>query len=172
MWFAASTSTRVGDIFFKARPQRAGMAATPTDDDRCSICLEQCPPWLGLRAVCCGDLNCFECAPDLFSHQTKNCPLCRAPFCLTDKQTLEYLKVHVKQGRAWALAMLGNDYREGNHGLPVAPKMGLPHQLRFASPRLCADFPHPTPGHCSSGAGARANVHLCRVGITETTWVI
>ncbi|KAK7241134.1 hypothetical protein SO694_0005206 [Aureococcus anophagefferens] len=87
---------------------------------RCPICLEE---WdvneKNLLSVCCCRKFCRSCEDKI---GTGACPFCRIPYAETDAEDLARLRRHVENEVPEAIAMLGDAYRKGWHGLVKSDK--------------------------------------------------
>jgi len=94
--------------------------------DECCICYEKNLALgkggksNGIRKTCCGALICESCdlkikealkpskdVPEL------TCPMCRSLIKVSYKENFDRCLNHAKEGRAWAMVMVGQYYREG-----------------------------------------------------------
>ena len=87
------------------------------EGDECPICLEELPRDMSTftRMVCCGNGLHAGCAKDLMSTKMANrCILCRAKTPSTDRESVKYLRPHVKKKKAWAQYIMGQMYSTGS----------------------------------------------------------
>ena len=85
-------------------------------DLECCICLENLPkdPTKFGRLTCCGQGMHKHCSKDLASMKMGgSCPLCRAKTPSSDEESVKQLRPWVKKKKVWALAMMGQKYRNG-----------------------------------------------------------
>jgi tetratricopeptide (TPR) repeat protein len=85
------------------------------EDDECPICLDEVSLISNYkRFSCCGKVLHTHCCTDLMTSKMKwNCPLCRAKTPTSREEHVKYLRPWVKKKKAWALAMMGQLYRDG-----------------------------------------------------------
>ncbi len=68
-----------------------------------------------VRWTCCGKGMHNHCNEDLHSMKMGgNCPLCRAKTPTSDEEHIAQLRPWVKKKKAWAMAMMGQMYRDGD----------------------------------------------------------
>ncbi|KAJ1457097.1 hypothetical protein M885DRAFT_615709 [Pelagophyceae sp. CCMP2097] len=103
----------------------AMVKATALKDDApdwrgtCAICLDLLPIY-----ECCCKRMCTACSDKCRQHD-KRCPLCRMPSAKSAAKSLRRLQKHVDKGNAEAQVALGDNYREGAHGLKKSPKRAV-----------------------------------------------
>ena len=97
----------------------------PSKED-CPICNLLLPAIVSgsVYKSCCGKIICCGCcrAPvyDNLGNEIneKKCPFCRTPVPTSIEEYNERLQKRVELGGAWAISMLGNNYRCGQFGFP------------------------------------------------------
>ena len=120
---AKAKQTQIEEEKIEKNMQDNGKKETPKqeaeDKDDCSICLDALPKLsLNLiRLACCGKALHKKCADNLTSTTTAKrfkCPLCRGQYVKQDsEEEIERLHNWVKKGKAWAMDMLADRYRDG-----------------------------------------------------------
>jgi TPR repeat protein len=109
------------------RQSSTALASSPQqqneEPDVCCICLDELSrdTCKLMRYICCGKTCCLEChnnvmkskMPDNLKHR---CHQCRKP-SPTAKEAVERVREWVDKGEAWAQIMMGNWYRDDEHGV-------------------------------------------------------
>eukprot|EP00571_Detonula_confervacea_P006298 CAMPEP_0172319826 /NCGR_PEP_ID=MMETSP1058-20130122/38809_1 /TAXON_ID=83371 /ORGANISM="Detonula confervacea, Strain CCMP 353" /LENGTH=397 /DNA_ID=CAMNT_0013034957 /DNA_START=41 /DNA_END=1231 /DNA_ORIENTATION=+ len=110
----------------------------PPVTDECPICLET----IRIASVvdswsyflCCGNGMCRDChkvaaaAPENEDERISlndSCPLCRATLPDQDEGSINFIKKHADNGRAWAQCWIGKVHMDGLEGFTVDIKEGL-----------------------------------------------
>jgi TPR repeat protein/virulence-associated protein VagC len=92
------------------------------DKEDCPICTDALPrlSYQFVRLECCGKGLHHKCADDLMTNksmtveQKMTCIMCRAKVAKEgSKEQIEQYREWVKKGKAWAMCMLGDKYRNG-----------------------------------------------------------
>jgi len=93
------------------------------EDDECPICLEVLPKLTSkfIRNTCCGKGMHHACAKkqdtskSMSYEQRSCCVLCRTKLSnkAGSKEEIEQLRFWVERGKAWAITLLGDNYRQG-----------------------------------------------------------
>ena len=91
--------------------------------DVCGICLETLPPTGAdfSRFTCCGKGMHLACTEELQASAYRNkCPMCRAPVT-TELENHRRALQWAKRGKAWAMHLIADDYRDGR-GVQMSQK--------------------------------------------------
>lgn len=90
----------------------------------CCICLEpmnEYSPSVSLT-TCCGNSYHRKCMNTSLSFKPE-CPLCRQKVPGTKKQSLAYIRIHVKNNKPWAFCLIGIYYLRGWAGLTKSDRL-------------------------------------------------
>ena len=94
------------------------------ETDVCGICLETLPPTGAdfSRLTCCGKGMHLACTEELQASAYRNkCPMCRAPLPKSALENHRRVLQWAQRGKAWAMNMLADDYRDGR-GVQMSQK--------------------------------------------------
>ena len=136
--------------------------------DVCGICLETLPPTGAdfSRFTCCGKGMHLACTEELQASAYRNkCPMCRAPLPTTDFEGHRCVLQWAQRGKAWAMNMIADNYRDGR-GVRMSQKKarlwyGRAAEQGYAGARYSLALMH------ESGQGGPVSMEQARVWYTR-----